>query len=170
MSTLTCESERLVDELISLSSGKTQFIESVGKIILGAIDYVRRGKPLAERQPCCKSFAGTVVEEDFIEKFGLPAKSKSNPIKLDTVIADKNVDVKFTLGKNWMIPPEAVGEWCLLVRTDYPETFSIGLLKMEERNLTRGANRDGKRSVSKEGKSRIRWIAEGAALPMGACQ
>lgn len=63
-----------------------------------------------------------------------------------------------------MIPPEARDQWCLLMNMDWPNSYSVGVLKAEAHNLTQGANRDGKVSVSKAGKQNIEWLGRDVSL------
>jgi len=85
---------------------------------------------------------------------------------LDFKIGPHEVDVKFTMRDNWMIPPEAIGQICLLCRVSETEArFWIGLLEAVPENLTSRPNRDGKLSVSAAGKRNIAWIAENEPFP-----
>jgi hypothetical protein len=86
--------------------------------------------------------------------------------KLDCNIADHEVDIKFTLGSNWMIPREATGELCLLLKADEAAaTFSLGLLRTTSARLNAGGNQDKKRTISAAGKREISWIASAAPMP-----
>lgn len=85
---------------------------------------------------------------------------------LDFIIGPHDVDVKFTMRDNWMIPPEAVGHICLLCRVSESDArFWIGLFDASTENLTSKPNRDGKLSVSAAGKRMIQWIAENEPFP-----
>lgn len=170
MNDFNTDEKRLIDALVSLDQGKEQFVTSVGGIIRDAIDFVLDGEQtLDELEACEKTFIGTKVEKRFLKRFNLPSKRKNDKAtKLDTVIDGFDVDLKFTLHKNWMIPPEAVGHWCLLIQVDdRGNTFSLGVLRMDEDRLTNGGNRDGKRSVNKIGKQKIIWLAQHETLGLG---
>lgn len=66
-----------------------------------------------------------------------------------------------------MIPREAVGQLCLLVKIDETRSkFAIGVIRATGAVLTTGGNRDGKRSLSAAGKRAIRWIVENGDLPI----
>lgn len=85
---------------------------------------------------------------------------------LDFKIGPHDVDVKFTMRDNWMIPPEAVGHFCLLCRVSETDArFWAGLFKADPENLTSKPNRDGKLSVSAAGKGTIHWLAENEPFP-----
>lgn len=161
--------DALADAVVSLANTREDFVRRAGAVVADAIDFVLDGRrELNDLEGCEKTFIGTKVEKQFVHEFSLPPKSKDQP--LDTVITVDgtaiDLDIKFTLGSTWMIPPEAVGKWCLLIKADgVRRTFSIGVLRMDDANLTKGGNRDCKRSVSAAGKKAIAWIAQAAVLP-----
>jgi Restriction endonuclease NaeI len=81
-------------------------------------------------------------------------------------LAGCEVDIKFTIRKNWTIPPEARGQLCLLIRADDGNgTYSAGLLRMNDGFLNPGKNRDAKCTVSAAGRSNILWLIQNAHLP-----
>jgi hypothetical protein len=78
------------------------------------------------------------------------------------------VDIKNTIGHNWMIPPEAVGRLCLLTQINEESAkFSVGLIRAREEQLGK-ENQDKKRSLSKQGRESVSWIVRDAALPVSA--
>lgn len=109
-----------------------------------------------------KAHIGTQVEIAFrIEFFGLREGNL-----LDTTVDGIEVDIKNTIGSNWMIPREAVGQLCLLVQIDEANRcFSIGLLRTAIDSLNK-PNQDGKRSINSQGQGRIRWVVRNAELPV----
>lgn len=85
---------------------------------------------------------------------------------LDAKIADIEVDIKNTIGSNWMIPHEAVGHLCLLSAIDEGNRrYSLGLIRAADRILGK-PNQDGKRSLTQEGRSRVEWIVRHGRLPV----
>ena len=132
----------------------------IGDAISDSITYVLDGEnSLDVLEACEKTIIGVKVEKRLLQRLGLPTKRDNPRMKLDTVFNGINLDIKFTMRNNWMIPPEARGEWCLLIQADTNNnTFSAGFLCMDEHNLTKGGNRDGKVSVNKSGKSKIGWL------------
>ncbi|MFJ9518651.1 NaeI family type II restriction endonuclease [Kitasatospora sp. NPDC101801] len=108
-----------------------------------------------------KTHLRTKVETVLSSALGLePGK------QMDLSIADHEVDLKFSLTGNWMIPAESVGHICLLVTLDDARSeWSAGLLLAEDHLLTRGGNKDGKRGVSRVGREAIRWLFRKAPLP-----
>lgn len=79
--------------------------------------------------------------------------------RLDFVIGGEDVDMKFTITGNWMIPQEAIGHACLLAALDEHKCRCfLGLFYADPDHLTGGVNRDGKRSVSAHGATQILWL------------
>lgn len=157
----------LKEALFSLAVTPEEFLEQTGRIIYDATTYVLDGEEsLDELEGCEKTYIGTKVEKRFLKHWSLPVKKKGSTHKLDTVVVDQDVDIKFSISAkgSWMIPPEARDQWCLLMNMDWPNSYSIGVLKAEAHNLTQGANRDGKVSVSKVGKKNIEWLGRDVPL------
>lgn len=138
----------------------------IGDILRGALDEVidmpRTNRfSLDELEKTEKTYIGTKVEILFRDTFEL---EKGN--KLDLMIQGQNVDVKNTIGSNWTIPSEALDEMCVLLQTnDNKSSFCFGLVICRNRVLNQGKNRDGKRTISKDGKMEILWLVKDGALP-----
>jgi hypothetical protein len=150
-------------ELINIAGSSGALLDGIGMTVAFALDHICDGEDFDDVDAAIKSHFGTKFEKYFINLLDLPRKvgKKKNPhnLHLDTRIAGTEVDVKCTLCQNWMIPPEASRP--LVPR---PESrpillvYSIGLLQATAENISKGCNRDRKRSVSKAGKTRIDWI------------
>lgn len=127
------------------------------------IDGMRTGRwSVDSLEKTEKTYIGTKVEILFRFEFEL-----ENGSTLDACIQGHEVDIKCTVLKNWMIPKEAVGKLCLLVRIDDERSrFSIGVVRASQDILTAGINRDGKLSISAAGKKMIRWLVEDGELPV----
>jgi len=138
------------------------FSRAIRQAIDEVIDGSRTGRyryEELERQE--RAYIGTRIEIVVRTRFELEPEGR-----LDTVIAGHPVDFKWSAVGSWMIPTEAVGELCLLLQGDeVGGTFSVGLVRCEERLLTKGANKDGKRQISKDGKRQIRWLVKEGHLP-----
>src|SRR5580692_3253179 len=138
------------------------FASRAADAIRGAIDDVLRGErtgrySIAQLSRQEKAHIGTQVEIALVQEF-FHAEGK----KLDTLVDGIEVDIKNTIGDNWMIPHEAVGELCLLTLINEPDqTYSLGLVRAYDELLNK-PNQDGKRSLSTTGKATIRWIADKA--------
>ena len=149
------ELEELTQNLRSLGDFKARY----SKVIRDARDYVidteKTGRAkLAEAEKAEKTIFGMKVEAYLRNEFNWPKGEK-----LDFYIGDIEFDSKATIGKNWMIPPEAFGELCLLTRIDESKAiYSAGLLRATSAALTVGQNQDKKRSISAAGKKSIRWL------------
>lgn len=107
-----------------------------------------------------KTYIGTRVEIDLRAMLRLPKG------KLDTVILGHDVDIKHTMGSNWMIPTEAIEQPCILVAADEARaTCYLGLFVARPDYLTQGQNRDSKKSVSAQGFANILWLLRGHPYP-----
>lgn len=119
------------------------------------IDGQRTGRYKVEQlEKTEKTYIGTKVEivlRDLLEL----ERGKV----LDNLIQGHEVDTKFTLGSDWMIPREAIGHLCILIKgEDNSGLFSLGVLRMTPSVLRKGKNQDKKGSVSAAGKKNIHWI------------
>uniref|UniRef100_J1S5D0 Restriction endonuclease NaeI n=1 Tax=Streptomyces auratus AGR0001 TaxID=1160718 RepID=J1S5D0_9ACTN len=108
-----------------------------------------------------KTHAGTLVEINLLREFKFPSGED-----LDYLIEGIEVDCKFSQKEyGWMIPPEALGEVCLVVwADDHAGIWSAGLLRASRENLTtsghvtKKGNRDGKFRLTKQHRSMVTWI------------
>lgn len=126
------------------------------------IDAEKMGRTrLAEAEKAEKTIFGMKVEAYLGHEFGWDRGKK-----LDFYVADVEFDSKATIGKTWMIPPEAFGEICLLTRIDENnDFFQAGLLRASMDVLTFGSNQDKKKSVSALGKRNIQWLIPDGVIP-----
>ena len=157
--------ENIENALFCAVGGREQFFSEfpilLRKAISDIIDTPNTGRTLlAETEKTEKTHLGTKVEIALRSFTKFPKGAI-----LDMLIDINDVDTKMTIGKNWMIPPEAIGHPCILVSYDEPKlTYSIGVFLADLANLNNGQNRDKKRTISKNGKMTIRWIAKDASI------
>lgn len=141
------------------------FGEKVALAIRHAIDEVVAGRytgrfSIDQIDKTEKTYIGTKVQHMIQHYLNIPYGNK-----LDTIIADIEVDIKFTIGQTWTIPSEALGEICLLVTAnDKKSIFHVGLLRTSDDVLNPGKNRDGKRGISAAGKKKILWLVQNGEL------
>jgi hypothetical protein len=139
------------------------FARAIRKAIDEVIDGARTGRYLySQLETQEKTYVGTrieiVVRTELDLDFGR---------RLDTEIAGQEVDIKWSAKGSWMIPTEAVGEICLVLRGDEDKrTFSVGLVRCSEDRLNAGENKDKKRTLSATGKRGISWLIENGHLPV----
>ena len=161
-------SNALVDvreRIFDAGGGETAFRKELPFLFRQAIDELidaprTRRLRLDQLEPNEKAVLGIKVEAALRYFLDFPRG------QLDFRIGPHDVDVKFTMRDNWMIPPEAVGHICLLCRViETAARYWIGLLEASPGNLTTRPNRDGKLSVSASGKQNIFWIAENEPFP-----
>jgi len=137
-------------------------LAKVGQALRTAFDEVidapRTGRYCVDQlEKTEKTYIGTKVEILLRKTLALERGTL-----LDNLIAGHEVDTKFTVKSDWMIPQEAMGQLCMLVRADDTRGVCwLGLLRMTPAVLTNGQNRDGKKSISAAGKAQIRWLVEG---------
>lgn len=141
---------------------KHDFAGTIGRALRRAFDEVidgpRTGRyRIEELEKTEKTYIGTKVEIVLRSELELHRGHV-----LDNLIMGHEVDTKFSLSGDWMIPREAINKICLLMSgNDNSGSYEVGLLRMSEDVLTKGANQDGKKSVSAFGRGNILWLAKG---------
>ena len=146
---------KIAFELIRRAGGLEQLRSKVPLLIRRAIDEVidtpRTGRlALNETE---KTYIGTKIEILIRDFWGLPKG------KLDLIVDGLDVDIKNTIGNNWMIPTEAIDKPCILIASDEDKSLCyLGIIVARLDYLTAGQNKDAKRSISKEGFKHILWL------------
>ena len=109
-----------------------------------------------------KTHFGTLIEINLQRQF-----EYADGRKLDYSINGHEVDAKYSQSVGgWMLPPEAVGELCMVITaSDARSKFSLGVVRASENLLNGGSNRDAKRTLSAAGRSAIKWLQKDADLP-----
>ena len=109
-----------------------------------------------------KTHVGTLVEINLHRRFGF-----ADGTVTDYRIAGVDVDCKYSMTYGgWELPPEAIGQICLLITADdQRSSWPAGLLRVAEPLLRGGSNRDAKRQLRASSHQRIRalWPAPPAA-------
>jgi hypothetical protein len=105
-----------------------------------------------------KTHMGTLIEINLHRQFGFGDGDTT-----DYRIAGIEVDCKYSMAYGgWELPPEAVGQLCLLVTAnDSAGYWAAGLLRVREPYLRGKPNRDAKRQLSAASRARIRWLWPG---------
>ena len=154
---------KVVDFFLQINGFEEKAAKTLRRALDEVIDGMRTGRwSVDSLEKTEKTYIGTKVEILFKFDFELPRGNK-----LDFRIHDTEVDIKCTVLKDWMIPQEAVGELCLLVKIDDKRSkFSIGVIRATPTVLRKGENRDKKNSLSAEGKNSILWLVEDGILPV----
>ncbi|MFD8258050.1 NaeI family type II restriction endonuclease [Streptomyces griseoluteus] len=125
----------------------------------GRYDLYKEGKGRVEKTE--KTYLGTKVEIVARDEFDLGYGEH-----MDYSVSGIDVDAKWTIGKTWTIPKEAMGHICLVMHADdRTRHFEVGLVRITQELLNMGENGDGKRTISAPQKNRIRWIVERGDLP-----
>lgn len=159
---------KIGEKINECAGGQQKLVEMLPSILKDAIDFVldpaKTGRTkLEELDKVEKTFIGLKVEHFLRDMLGLP-KGKRRDLG---EVGDVDVDIKNTIGTTWMIPPESYerSEPCLLIATaKFDGRCWLGIMLAREAYL--GAkNRDGKKSVTAEGKRNIFWLVEDAPYP-----
>jgi hypothetical protein len=107
-----------------------------------------------------KTHMGTLVEINLHRHFGFDDGDVT-----DYRIAGIEVDCKYSMSwGGWELPPEAVGELCLvLTASDACRSWAAGLIRVREADLRGSPNRDAKRQLAAARRGQIRrlWPAAG---------
>jgi Restriction endonuclease NaeI len=152
--------------ILSRCGGEKALAVALPALIADAVDFVvdpvRTARTLiSDLDNVEKTFIGLKIEHFLRDFLDFPKGIR------DLRIGDVDVDVKTTVRKTWMIPPETFRntEPCLLILTATDERFcSMGLILAQDEYLNR-PNRDGKRSVKSSAFADILWIIERQPLP-----
>ncbi|MEO6716191.1 MAG: NaeI family type II restriction endonuclease [Novosphingobium sp.] len=147
--------------LLAAVGGTALFEEKLRSFFRSAIDEVidtaRTGRFfLADLEKTEKTYLGTKFEILLRDWMQVP-----RGVVLDLMIGGQEVDVKSTTGgkSGWMIPPEAIGQLCILLRVNEERsTCAVGLARARPDYLRTGTNRDAKTSFSAAGTSNIWWL------------
>ena len=148
----------LAGEITSRAGGALALEHDVPAMLRQCIDDVimtpKTGRiSYDELEKTEKTYIGTRVEIE------LRALLRLKRGRLDTVILGHDVDIKNTMGSNWMIPTEAVDNVCMLVAADEVRARCyLGLIVARRDYLTAGQNKDAKRSISADGFQHILWL------------
>jgi Restriction endonuclease NaeI len=153
----------LETDLLLAVRGKELFEEKLRSFFRSAIDEVidtaRTGRYfLSDLEKTEKTYLGTKFEILLRDWLQVP-----KGVVLDLLIGGREVDVKSTTGgkSGWMIPLEAIGHLCILLRVNEDQsTCAVGLARARPEYLRSGENRDRKTSFSAQGTRNIWWMVQ----------
>lgn len=153
--------EQLAADLLRAAGGSAIFEEKLRSFFRSAIDEVidtaRTGRFfLSDLEKTEKTYLGTKFEILLRDWLQVP-----RGVVLDLLIGGSEIDVKSTTGggSGWMIPPEAIGQLCVLLRVNERESIcAVGLVRARPEYLRTGTNRDAKTSFSAAGTRNIWWL------------
>jgi len=121
------------------------------------IDTARTGRHFFKQlEKTEKTYLGTKFEILLRDWLQVP-----RGVRLDLLIGEREVDVKSTTGggSGWMIPPEAIDQFCILLRVNEASAkCAFGLARARQEYLRTSQNRDAKTSFSAAGTSHIWWL------------
>ena len=154
--------ERAVDWFREQPRMAERFGDAIRQSFDEVFDGQRTGRySLDQLSKVEKTYIGTKVEIVIQSEFGLERGER-----MDYLVAGEEVDAKWSMRSGgWMIPTEAVGELCLcLTADDARSTFSVGMVRADEENLRRTANKDRKRQFNDDGKRSMVWLVNRGEL------
>lgn len=102
-----------------------------------------------------KTHMGTLIEMNLYREFGFGDGDVT-----DYRIAGVEVDCKYSMTPGgWALPPEVAGHLALLITaSEEDRSWQAGLIRVGERWLNPGRNRDAKTTLSPAGRARVRWL------------
>jgi hypothetical protein len=148
----------LASEITARAGGAQALASSFSTMLRTCVDDVimtpKTGRRAYEElEKTEKTYIGTRVEIELRALLDLPKG------RLDCVIRGHDVDIKNTMGTNWMIPTEAINAPCILVAADEASALCyLGLIVARPDYLTAGQNKDAKRTISAAGFADILWL------------
>lgn len=147
-------------DLLTAVGGQNLLEEKLRGFFRSAIDEVidtaRSGRLFfSELEKTEKTYLGTKFEILLRDWLQVP-----KGVRLDLLIGDREVDVKSTtIGFGWMMPPEAVDQFCILLRVnEIAAKCWLGLVRARPAYLNAGNNRDAKTTISAAGRRNIWWM------------
>ena len=155
----------LAGEIVTRAGGNDALAAKFPAMLRQCIDDViqtpkTQRRSYEELEKTEKTYIGTRVEIDLRAMLKLPKG------KLDTRILGHDVDIKNTMGSNWMIPNEALDHPCILVAADEDRAVCyLGLVVARVEYLTASANRDAKKGISALGFANILWLLQDHPYP-----
>lgn len=153
--------EALESDLLSAVGGQQALEERLRSFFRSAIDEVidtaRTGRFfLSDLEKTEKTYLGTKFEILLRDWLQVP-----KGVVLDLQIGGREVDVKSTTGgqSGWMIPPEAIDQFCVLLRVNEIQAkCAVGIVRARTSYLRTSVNRDAKTSFSAAGRVHIWWL------------
>lgn len=154
---------KLETNLLSAVGGWEAFEQKLRGFFRSAIDEVidtaRTGRFFfSDLEKTEKTYLGTKFEIILRDWLDVP-----RGVKLDLLVGGEEVDVKSSTSAargGWMIPPEAFGELCILIKVNEAEAVcDFGLARARQEYLRAGSNRDAKTGFSAAGQRNIWWMA-----------
>lgn len=151
----------LENDLLCAVKGRELFEEKLRSFFRSAIDEVidtaRTGRFfLKDLEKTEKTYLGTKFENLLRDWLQVP-----RGVVLDLLIGGREVDVKSTTGgrSDWMIPREAIDQFCVLLRVNEElSKCAVGLVRARPAYLRSSMNQDKKTSFSAAGTTNIWWL------------
>lgn len=147
------------NDLATIFSQLPDFSERFCRCVRHAVNWVIDNEytgrtHISELGKAEKTMIGTKLEMVLVKEFAFERHDV-----LDCQIRGVPFDIKFSCQQSIMIPIECYSMEGFCLCTELADNvISVGVLKAELSNLTKGHNRDLKKSISKEGRKTIAWL------------
>lgn len=150
----------LENDLLRAVGGQERLEEKLRSFFRSAIDEVidtaRSSRFFfSQLEKTEKTYLGTKFEILLRDWLQVP-----RGVRLDLLVGGREVDVKSTTaGSGWMIPPEAVDQYCILLRVNERDAkCAVGLVRTRPEYLREGKNRDAKTGIAAAARVNIWWL------------
>lgn len=157
------ELDRVVATLLALDASVDRFASVYRQTFDQLYDGQRTGRySWGQLYKTEKTHFGTLIEINLQREFDFVDGDV-----LDYKIDGIEVDCKYSFKSgSWMLPPECWGE-LIMVSTadDVHSLWSLGVVRVSELNRRTTVNRDGKTTLSQEGRNAVRWVFRDLDMP-----
>jgi hypothetical protein len=156
------ELEALVTEIRALDPDGIRFAARLRRTLDQQLDGVHTGRfNRSQLSKTEKAATAAYVKLELIRAFGF-----ADGLVLDFQLNGIDFDYRFSTGLSWTIPHEAISSLVFLVWVnDDRSRWSTGVLRADAHLLAKSSSQDGRRALTREGRSAVRWIHEEAVLP-----
>jgi hypothetical protein len=155
------ELETLAEALLRLDPDGSRFAAVLRRSLDQMYDGQHTGRFSWEQMAKTeKTTLGARIELELMREFSLVGGGRS-----DLELAGIAFDVKFSRRRDWMFSRGDSG-LCLLVTGDDAESrVSVALIRVAAEVLRTGGNRDGKATLSADGRAALHWLHRDVLLP-----
>lgn len=158
--------EQLEKAILRNAGGIGKFKKEIPLLLRKAIDEVidsarTNRSTLNETKINERIYLGTKIRVQLRNRLKLAKGRIINPC-----FGGTEIGIQSTIGQTWSVPPELVGNTCLLVKSDEKRAIcSVGTIMIQDEVLNAIGVSSGRRVISSAGMESIRWILKDEPLP-----
>jgi len=158
--------EQLEKAILKNAGGLERFKKEIPLLLRKAIDEVidsarTNRSTLNETKINERIYLGTKIRVQLRNRLKLAKGRIINPC-----FGGTEIGIQSTIGQTWSVPPELVGNTCLLVKSDEKRAIcSVGTIMIQDEVLNAIGVSSGRRVISSAGMESIRWILKDEPLP-----